>query len=333
MASLRATVQEIGLVFKLLEASNIEAVIAGERDDLLSRLLSLLDNLPSAEDLAQLLTSYALPQDQRYQGQQDIVNTITKLRKYRASCIFLWKAARATTIFRSITVAEVLIQRSPNTRGKSPSLAMCLERMDLAWKRGMSKSTKKTLSDLSEQFQSEMRNLKPKIHAEIQLVFFYEQYDDLRKPRIICSSKSACFLCNLFIRLHGKFLVRKTHGVLYSKWTLPAVEEVSLRSEAEQAMRRLLDQFRVEIRREIRKSMRGAAPKRTHPTESLFSLQVWSDSDKSFIALSPAGAENTTGNIFDTVGQDLTPAIQLLRDNDVEADADETYRFVQPNHT
>ena len=60
-----------------------------------------------------------------------------------------------------------------------------------------------------------------KVHAEIQLLFFYEVYSDRPRPRFICSSKSACYMCNLFFSLHGGVHVPRTHGRLYHKWTLP----------------------------------------------------------------------------------------------------------------
>ena len=60
-----------------------------------------------------------------------------------------------------------------------------------------------------------------KVHAEIQLLFFYELNSERIRPRTICSSKSACYLCDLFFRLHGQYYVPRTHGRLYHRWTLP----------------------------------------------------------------------------------------------------------------
>ncbi|KAH7303693.1 hypothetical protein BKA65DRAFT_225964 [Rhexocercosporidium sp. MPI-PUGE-AT-0058] len=60
-----------------------------------------------------------------------------------------------------------------------------------------------------------------KIHAEIQLLFLYELHPGRPQPRVICSSKSACYLCNLFFHLYGGFHVPRTHGRLYDKWILP----------------------------------------------------------------------------------------------------------------
>lgn len=55
-----------------------------------------------------------------------------------------------------------------------------------------------------------------KVHAEIQLLFFYKVHPSRRRPRFICSSKSACYLCNLFFSHHGGFYVPRTHGRLYA---------------------------------------------------------------------------------------------------------------------
>ena len=64
-------------------------------------------------------------------------------------------------------------------------------------------------------------NHRGRVHAEIQILLFYEQLPTVRLPRIISSSKSACFLCHLFISLHGRYLVPHTHGRLYPAWALP----------------------------------------------------------------------------------------------------------------
>lgn len=67
------------------------------------------------------------------------------------------------------------------------------------------------------------------VHAEIQLLI----EDDLRwscrasprrdvlLPRLIGTSKYHCYLCYLFIKLHGTFAVCNTHGRLYDQWTVP----------------------------------------------------------------------------------------------------------------
>jgi hypothetical protein len=60
-----------------------------------------------------------------------------------------------------------------------------------------------------------------KVHAEIQLLFFYEVHLSRRRLRFICSSKSASYLYNLSFSLHGGFYVPRTHGGLYARRILP----------------------------------------------------------------------------------------------------------------
>jgi hypothetical protein len=59
-----------------------------------------------------------------------------------------------------------------------------------------------------------------KVHAEIQLLFYYETYNVSLPPRVICSNKSACHLCHLFLKLHGQYHIPRTHGRIYEKWLL-----------------------------------------------------------------------------------------------------------------
>ncbi|KAG0644925.1 hypothetical protein D0Z07_9376 [Hyphodiscus hymeniophilus] len=64
-------------------------------------------------------------------------------------------------------------------------------------------------------------------HAEVQLVLFYEQYPTQLPPRAIGSSKSACFLCDMFIQKHGSFGISHSHMKLYRMWTIPDVSWMS----------------------------------------------------------------------------------------------------------
>ena len=81
-----------------------------------------------------------------------------------------------------------------------------------------------SLPTLETGFQRRIGRLADrKVHAEIQLLLYYEQTlpPASRRPRIICSSKSACYMCWHFIQSHGQFHVPSTHGTIYDLWTLP----------------------------------------------------------------------------------------------------------------
>lgn len=60
-----------------------------------------------------------------------------------------------------------------------------------------------------------------KVHAEIKLLFYYESHLNTARPRVICANKSACYLCDLFLRIHGHFQVPRTFGKLNERWVLP----------------------------------------------------------------------------------------------------------------
>ena len=58
------------------------------------------------------------------------------------------------------------------------------------------------------------------VHAEIQMIIHYE-LSSKTWPRVIGSSKHACFLCNAFIQAHGFFYVSGAHRQVYNLWYVP----------------------------------------------------------------------------------------------------------------
>ena len=114
-----------------------------------------------------------------------------------------------------------------------------------------------------------------KVHAEIQLLLYHEQNPDIPHPRIISSSKSACYLCDLFIKVHGKFCVPRTHGKLYGKWTLP--EWLGHQSSARQRIQDTVERFNVQLEFNILETMRERKPHFHYPNESVLGFrESWS---------------------------------------------------------
>lgn len=58
------------------------------------------------------------------------------------------------------------------------------------------------------------------IHAEVQLILYYEQHQTERPPRAIGCSKSACFLCDILIQKLQKYHISFSHRRLYNQWTI-----------------------------------------------------------------------------------------------------------------
>lgn len=133
------------------------------------------------------------------------------------------------------------------------------------------------ISAARTKFESHMtgRIASWKIHAEIQLLLFYVQHPHMPRPRIIGSSKSACYLCNLFIQLHGEFGTPRTHGRLYDRWILP--EKLINKSAANTHLLSVIDRFNEALEAKITHVLTSQTRSFPHPNESvLFSRQPWS---------------------------------------------------------
>jgi len=233
---------------------------------------------------------------------------IKKLGRYYSITNDLVDAARSSryTIFRHILV-EALEEPAINTT----SITDGLLGFEAVFKRNIGSPHRqrdwqrhsRSLKAACTRFQSRISNCATpwKIHAEIQLLFFYEQNQDIPHPRIICSSKSACYLCDLFIKSHGKFYTPRTHGRLYDKWILPewAPDQPSASSRVLSAIER----FNKMLEARIVQSLHDRQLAHPHPNES--SLQIgepWSStSTLSQAASQQLGPEFSDGNPHDVL--------------------------------
>jgi len=109
--------------------------------------------------------------------------------------------------------------------------------------------------------------LRARIHAEVQLLFFYETHPNQDRPRIISSSKSACYLCNLFFRLHGGFHVPRTHGRLYERWALPDWLDVG--SDRKRHLTSCLNELKEVVDGRIKIASQSPRVKQIDPKESV----------------------------------------------------------------
>lgn len=91
------------------------------------------------------------------------------------------------------------------------------------------------------------------VHAEINLLTFYVMHSEANTfhPRVIGVSKSACYLCNMFILQHRQFFITKTHGRLYPLWNVPDLAEFQPTQRL--ALRRILASMDQEIRKILEK--------------------------------------------------------------------------------
>jgi hypothetical protein len=104
-----------------------------------------------------------------------------------------------------------------------------------------------------------------KIHAEIQLLFFYKLHPRYQRTRFIYSSKSACYLCNIFF-LHGGFHVLRTHGRLHDKWTLPDLLDVPVERHGE--LSRITTRLKATLDNKIQRASKSKKKQYHFPNES-----------------------------------------------------------------
>ncbi len=180
-------------------------------------------------------------------SRKNILITIRKVARYREAARFLYRTAKKIPLVRQIKVVLVSLPENVFQRplgGQfTPNLLSTISQISTPhgkrWNLGqlcglLNVSEAEASNRFVEQTQRTLR--KGKIHAEIQLLFHYELKGSKLPPRVICSTKDACFLCNAFIGMHGKTHTPGSHGKLYPGWRLPVspkFQEMELRFNAE----------------------------------------------------------------------------------------------------
>lgn len=206
-------------------------------------------------------------------------STLAKLSRYVSAAYFLVEEARRQSILAMLKVEIVACEPLPGTayvpspddlQSLLSKLASPVNTSHL-YRHLCSQAT--TPSADTELLVSKryggLVNAKCAVHAEMQLLFHYEFLSPCLPPQVICSTKSACYLCNLFFVLHGRFTVLATHGRLYEKWTLPKCIRDLQGSKAE-TMHTVIERFYSAIVEAIRAALVFSRKRAFASNESLF---------------------------------------------------------------
>jgi hypothetical protein len=205
---------------------------------------------------------------------------IEKLGHYRAIAKSLAKAVRTKrhSLFKRITVRSI---EPPNLLLDNGLLTDAIRNFEAVWSRSASKISQDQSKLFYEKTRAKYhsrilsRLTRWKVHAEIQILFFYEQRPYQPLPRAICASKSACYLCNLFLETHGKFVAPRTHGKIYDRWTLPP--QSSLNPETIQRLLPMVHRFNRAVEETTLKALKGEIGHYAPPNESVVALgEPWS---------------------------------------------------------
>jgi hypothetical protein len=163
-----------------------------------------------------------------------LLNIVSKVARYREVARFLYRTAKKFPLVQHMKVVLVdlppdAFHRVPVQQHSPTTLPSTLSRIDTRhgqWDIGhICRLLNTTEADASRNFaQQATRKLKEtKIHAEIQLLLHSELHPSELPPRVVRSSKDACFLCNLFIKTHAKMYTSRSHGRIYPGWRLPPI--------------------------------------------------------------------------------------------------------------
>lgn len=207
---------------------------------------------------------------------ESLIDRLGKISQYVKACEELLKAARRYRIFSNIVVKFVDLQQVGRHLSKDAASDEIIE----------AGCTRETLSRISSQHRKSVLSIRESIkarlseisrlHAKIQLVLYYEQEATFLRPRVICSSKSACYLCHLLLRIHGQFYVPSTYGKLYGTWKWPVpshLPNVTERRGAKLGLQHLLSEFSNAIDRKIRDCFNNIrVMRRMEPLESRVDL-------------------------------------------------------------
>jgi hypothetical protein len=138
---------------------------------------------------------------------------IAKLGHYYNACDALVSAARRKrSVFQNIRVESFEIKLPTSIRSSSiPGSAIPLLK-SFQDAPGMSKALQRFGNSQNKACTVLLNRLDGirvgiKVHTEIKLLFYYTIHYVEFKPRIIYTNKSACYLCDLFLRVYGQFQV------------------------------------------------------------------------------------------------------------------------------
>lgn len=195
----------------------------------LAKLVTGVYHLLKVENLVLLLDAVPVHL-MNPQSRKSLLNIIRKVARYREAARFLHRVSKKHPALRHMTT--VIIDPPQASFGNTPTNTVISTLQATLSQIGgtsynleylcklLSIDPEKASNQFIEQTQKTLH--RAKIHAEIQLIFHIEQSSAKYPPRVISSSKDACFLCNTFIAMHGKLHMPRCHGKLYPGWRLPS---------------------------------------------------------------------------------------------------------------
>ncbi|OTA97629.1 hypothetical protein M434DRAFT_65415, partial [Hypoxylon sp. CO27-5] len=265
-----------------------------------TRLEELVDSiyrLRQVGDLGTLFENGHIPNQVMDPGlRRSLWNMIRKVARYREAARFLYRMGKKFPLVRNMHVVtaqwsqDVFERNSDNAyipglastislaeglKDREKDLAHICHLLSRNEKEERRKETcEKASRRFTERTQETLRHAK--IHAEIQLLYYCElNIPHERLPRVVCSSKDACWLCNEFILLYEKVHMPKSHGKLHPGWRLPALRTPGFDDLAKRYNQRLQSRLSDSLKTLSKRKKRTNYP---DPNESTLLTLYLSDS-------------------------------------------------------
>lgn len=315
-AALKADVEKLHVLFARLESLTTLEAKSDPGLKILAPMVITCQHVHARQILYQILARSPLLESN---SRGNIAMTISKLNRYFSVSRFLLQAARRYSVFSRIRISVISFRAPelPSMELDPKTVGVIDNLLEGPKRRTVTSSLHVESSTAIQDYIRQGATLPVPVHAEIQLLFYYENSSSNVPPRIICSSKQACFLCNLFFKIHRRFIIPSTHGRLYEKWALPAAVK-SMGENAEGNILTVLGSFISVINNVLTREMRLTGKPYPTPYESMILLSAaCSQSNQSTSTIRRPVNRSSTGHKMLRYGDSIT-----IPNNDTTARTD-----------
>ena len=236
---MREFVNEARAVLRLIDAWSKHRVVSE-----LERIVHAMHHLSQTSAWERFVASIPSLDFQRSQLDK-LVRDVLKIAKYWKISKYLHRTATKYPITRAIRVVVIDLPAEAFDRASLGGHVINLDttfepvrikKYDLAKVCShLGISSNQAISSFSDVTRRTLE--ESGVHAEVQLLLYCDRQLHGLKPRVICSSKKACFLCNMAIKTHGKIFTPYCHGRLYPGWRLPNTQDHTFASRLNASLR------------------------------------------------------------------------------------------------
>lgn len=198
-----------------------------ELSDLIEEIFHLQRTSPRYQSLLDLISDHSMDPSSR----SSLSNMIKKVSRYWEISRQLYRIAKKFPLARNMKVQlvklpEKAFKGQASMENSTDPESVLSKHGFINGKQGnvqqLCRKLKLNEDEASSRYNEAIAALsKAKIHAEIQIIMFCEMQAPRIFPRVVSSSKDACFLCNTFVTRYGRMHTPKTHGRLYPGWRFP----------------------------------------------------------------------------------------------------------------